>query len=325
MQISSGLLTRLRAFEAVGRNLSFARAADELDVTPTALSHHVRRLEHELGVELFIRLHRRVVLTETGERLLEDCTRSVQLLSRAVERAASIGRETTLNISIAPYFSAKWLIPRLGTFWAAHPTVQIRLHHAYQPADFLLDRADAGISWGSGTWPHTEAVQIMRGHLTPVCSQRLRRRMPKRPTPGDLAEWPLFYEFSADHWRQWFDAAGCRPSPSTKMVQVDDSHALANLALDSQGIVLFFADLIRDDLRLGQLSQPIDLQIDPGSAYYLTRPARQVMSPQLTTFWDWVLDEAELDSPSRATSTSSSDPAVVRSTDNAVHAIGHDG
>jgi len=81
------------------------------------------------------------------------------------------------------------------------------------------------------------------------------------------------------------------------MVQVDDSHALLNLALDGQGIALFFADLVRDDLRLGQLRQPIDLHIDPGSAYYLTRPSRQVMSAQLATFWSWILDEADLDRP----------------------------
>lgn len=295
MDISPGLLTRLRAFEAVGRHLSFNRAARELDVTPTALSHHVRRLEHELGVELFTRLHRRIELTAAGELALEDCTRGVQLLSRAAERAAGVGRATTLNISVAPYFSAKWLIPRLGTFWTAHPTTQVQLHHAYQPADFLRDNTDVGISWGSGKWPRTDAVQIVRGHLTAICSRELRQRMPGKLAARDLARWPLFYEFSADHWTQWFDALGAGPPPAAATVKVDDSHALLNLVLDSQGVGLFFADLIRDDLRLGHLNQPVDLEIDPGSAYYLTQPTGRVMSPQLRTFWDWIVDEAELD------------------------------
>jgi DNA-binding transcriptional LysR family regulator len=298
VELSPGLLTRLRAFEAVGRHLSFNRAAAELDVTPTALSHHVRRLEHEVGVELFTRLHRRIQLTAAGEAALEDCSRGLELLARAAERAAGSGRATTLNISVAPYFSAKWLIPRLATFWAAYPATQVQLHHAYQPADFLRDDADVGISWGTGSWPHTNAVQIVRGHLTAICSRELRQRMPDNPVAGDLVRWPLFYEFSADHCTRWFEALGAAPPPSTNMVKVDDSYALLNLVLDSQGVGLFFSDLIRDDLRLGHLHRPIAVEIDSGSAYYLTQATDRVMTPQLRTFWDWILDEADLDRPS---------------------------
>jgi DNA-binding transcriptional LysR family regulator len=295
VNLPPGLLTKLRAFEAVGRHLSFTNAAQELWVTSTALSHHVRHLEDELGVELVTRLHRRIVLTEAGQELLSECTRGLDVLGRAVEDLQRAGRDHTLTVSVAPYFSAKWLAPRLVNFWSAHPDIELRLHHAYQPADFLLDRVDAGIGWGTGSWPDTETVRVLEGDLTAVCSPALRRQMPSTPTPEDLCRWKLLYEFSDDHWRDWFTAAGLRLPARAKTVQVDDSHALRKMALDGQGIALFFTGLLHEDLRLGQLTKPIDLQIDPGSAYYLTRPKGRPMGRQLKLFWDWLLDEVTLD------------------------------
>jgi DNA-binding transcriptional LysR family regulator len=293
--LDPGTLVKLRAFEAVGRNLSFNRAATELAVTPTALSHHVRHLEDQLGHELFLRLHRQIVLTDTGRKLLAACTSGLTTLERAVNDATRGDRDTTLTVSVAPYFSARWLTPRLANFWAAHPEIELRLHHAYQPADFSLDRVDAGIAWGHGRWTGTHAVRVLTGELTALCSPDLRRAIPAKPKPADLARWKLFYEFDPHHWTRWFAAAGAKLPTNARTVRVDDSHALRKLAIESQGVALFFTGLSREDLRSGQLERPLDVTVDPGAAYYLTRPSVRPMSRPLALFWEWILDEVQLD------------------------------
>ena len=184
MALDPGTLVKLRAFEAVGRNMSFNLAARELAVTPTALSHHVRHLEDQLGQQLFHRLHRQIVLTETGQTLLAACTSGLSTLDRAVHDATRTEHDATLTVSVAPYFSARWLTPRLANFWSAHPEIELRLHHAYQPADFSLDRVDAGIAWGHGRWTGTHAVRVLTGELTALCSPKLRRAMPETPKPS---------------------------------------------------------------------------------------------------------------------------------------------
>src|SRR5215475_5576797 len=187
MMLDPGTLVKLRAFEAVGRNPIFNLASTELAVTQTALSHHVRHLEQQLGQELFHRQHRQIVITETGQELLAACTSALGILDRAVNDATSTEHDATLTVSVAPYFSARWLMPRLSNFWSAHPEIELRLHHAYQPADFSLDRVDAGIAWGHGRWIGTHAVRVLTGELTALCSPTLRREMPAKPRPRDLA------------------------------------------------------------------------------------------------------------------------------------------
>ena len=291
------MLTKLRAFEAVGRHLSFANAAVELGVTPTALSHHVRHLEAELGAPLLVRLHRRIALTEGGSYLLGECGRGLQTLQRAVtdvSRYAASNR--AVSISVAPFFSARWLTPRLSNFWSAHPEIELRLHHAYLPADFNLERVDAALTWGSGRWPATNATRVLTGELTPLCSPRLADHLPNRPRPAHLLRYKLFYEFEADHWKQWFAAVNTPLRPSTRLAQIDDSHALRKIALDAEGVALFFLGLSREDRLTGQLIQPFPVTVDPGSAYYFTWPKDRPMSPQLAAFREWLFDEVSLDS-----------------------------
>jgi LysR family transcriptional regulator, glycine cleavage system transcriptional activator len=292
----SGMLTKLRAFEAVGRNLSFAKAAVELGVTPTALSHHVRHLEAELGAPLLIRLHRRIALTESGSYLLGECSHGLQTMQRAVTYISGYAANNrAVSISVAPFFSARWLTPRLSNFWNAHPEIELQLHHAYLPADFTLERVDAALAWGSGRWTGTNATKVLTGELTALCSPRLARRLPKDPRPDHLLRWKLFYEFEVDHWKQWFAAVNTPVRPTARLAQIDDSHALRKIALDDEGVALFFLGLSREDRETGQLVQPFPVTVDPGSAYYFTWPKDRPMSPQLTSFRDWLFDEISLD------------------------------
>lgn len=292
VQLDPGVLTRLRAFEAVGRLGSFTRAAQELYVTPAALSHHVRHLETGLGTQLVVRLHRRIDLTDDGKRLLADCSQALQILERAVAAARHDAQASPLTVSVAPYFSARWLTPRLPGFWAAHPGIDLRLHHAYQPADFHHDDVDAGISWGSGQWPNTDSALVLDGSLTPVCSPRCLRQLPDPPRPADLLGAKLLYEFDVRDWHQWFTAAGLTDCGALDAGQIDDSHTLRRLAIDGQGIALFFVGLVQEDLSTGQLVRPFDTVVDTGDAYYLTWPRGRIIRPNLAGFSRWLLSEA---------------------------------
>ncbi|MFF5261239.1 LysR substrate-binding domain-containing protein [Actinomadura viridis] len=293
MNLDAGTLTKLRAFEAVGRHLSFTRAAGELYVTPAALSHHVRHLEEELGTQLVVRLHRRIALTPDGERLLVACTQALQILKRAVADLQEADDGRVLTVSVAPYFSAKWLTPRLGTFWSRHPDIDLRVHHAYQPADFLRDQVDAGISWGHGRWTNVESTLVLDGRFTAVCSAEYVRHLPPDPSPQDLLKCKLMYEFDENHWHQWFEAAGVPGPHDLNSVQVDDSHSLRRMTVDGQGVALFFVGLIHEDLRLRHLVRLFDIAIDPGNAYYFTRPAGKPMSRKLKLFAQWLMQEIE--------------------------------
>ncbi|MES2938338.1 MAG: LysR substrate-binding domain-containing protein [Pseudomonadota bacterium] len=290
MELHPALLAQLRAFVAVARRKSFKRAAEDLHVTQSALSHHVRHLEQSLGTGLVTRLHRRIALTEAGQGLLDGCAAHFDGLANAVRQVRHRGEAGALTVSVAPYFSAKWLTPRLGRLWSRHPTLDLQLRHAYQPADFPQDSVDAGISWGHGRWSEAESVLLLPGTLTVVCGAAFRAKLPARARPADLLKHRLFHEFDAAHWQAWFAAAGVAGTFAS--VQIDDSHALRSALLDGHGAGLFFEGLVQEDLRTGQLMQPFRTAIDPGAGYYLVRPKGKPMSPKLAGFMDWVLAEA---------------------------------
>ncbi len=292
MALSSTTINQLRVFEAVARNGSFKRAAQELFVTQAALSHHVRGLEEDLGIQLFLRLHRRIQLTEAGTLLLAEIGHALQSLDWAVESRKRPLQEESLRVSVAPYFSARWLTPRLGRFWSRHPKIELLLHHAYQPADFVHDAASAGISWGHGQWPEVESTLVLTGLLTPVCTPSCMKRLPSDPEPRDLASQPLFYEFDEAHWRMWFQGQGVKLTGPLNAKRIDDSHALRRAVLDDHGFALFFQGLIQEDVATGQLVQPFPACVDPGCAYYLTRPKGTPMGSKLRAFVTWVLAEA---------------------------------
>lgn len=294
MTPDAGILTQLRAFEAVGRHLSFTRAAEELFVTPAALSHHVRHLENALGVTLLERLHRRIELTSAGTQLLPECTHAFKILTRALAEAGRSDDSLPLTVSVAPYFSARWITPRLSRFWSRSPGVELQLHHAYQPANFLTDNLDAGINWCPGDWPNADTTLVLHGRLTMICRPDLLGERDDLH-PRDLLSHRLLYEFDIEHLRAWFRLAGVDVSSFERAEKVDDSHTLRQLVLDGHGVGLFFSGLIKEDVRSGLLEAPFDVEVDPGSAYYLVCPKGRPVSARLRAFIDWLLTESATD------------------------------
>jgi DNA-binding transcriptional LysR family regulator len=293
MDLNASTIVQLRAFEAVGRHGSFKRAAEELFVTQAALSHHVRHLEQDLGVQLVRRLHRRIELTDEGAQLLSDCARALGALSAALRNVKRAAKEDVLTIGVQTYFSLRWLTPRLGSLWQRHPGINVQLHHIYQAADFVHNKIDAEIAWGHGQWPDVDSTLVLKTRLTPVCSPAYLERLPDPARAEDLLGHMLFYEVDLDHWRQWFEAAGVDHGDRFQAMRIDDPHALRQVALDGHGFALFYAELSQDDLRGGQLVAPFPLGIDTGGAYYLNRPRDAPASAKLQTFTRWILEEVD--------------------------------
>src|SRR5215813_13791074 len=220
-------LSALKAFESVARTLSFTKSARELGVTQAAVSRQVKALEEELAVQLVSRQPKGNSLTDAGEILFSGLHQAFGTIEQSVAKITGSGDREILNVSVAPFFSAVWLTPRLMSFFERHPDIELRLHHSYRPADHKREGIDLGINWGSGDWPGVKVEKVLDGSLTPVVSPEARHA-PARPS--DLVALTLFYEFDFEDWRLWFEEAGVRLNGPVKSLRLNDTHALRRAA-----------------------------------------------------------------------------------------------
>ncbi len=286
-------LTALRAFEALGRTLSFTRAAGDLGVTQAAISRQVKALEQALAVRLVERSVQGNRLTDAGEALFSSLHGAFDAIEATVERIAGSAGRQLLNLSVAPFFSARWLTPRLMRFHRRHPDIELRLHHAYEPADFRRAAIDLGINWCRAPLPGVAQELVMPGDLTPVLSPGLARRLKGPRGPAGLAGAPLLYEFEFADWEAWFAAQGSRLPAKVESMRLNDSHALLRAALDGHGVALFFAGLAQEDLAAGRLLQPFPTLVHRGFDYRLTWDAGGALPAKSKAFRRWLRQEIE--------------------------------
>jgi LysR family glycine cleavage system transcriptional activator len=197
-------LNGLRAFEAAARHLSFTQAASELNVTQTAISHQIKRLEEELGVRLFIRQNRSLALTQQAQEYLPGIRAAFNDLRLATDRLLRKDDDHVLTVSTLASLAAKWLLPRLTAFQEAHPGIDVRITTSTNLVDFQRDNVDAGIRYGRGQWPGVRA-DWRGGRVVPVCSPRCSRVQAAKPQ--DLGS-RLCHQCQYDDWRLWLTAAG---------------------------------------------------------------------------------------------------------------------
>ncbi len=284
-------LNALRAFEAGARHLSFTRAAQELHVTQTAISHQVRQLEEELGFQLFLRSTRRLELTPEGQRLAPVLTLALDRIGEAVAALRARKRDNHLRVSMAPAFGAKWLVGRLSRFWLAHPEVELELHHSPVLADFATDDVDLAVRYGRGPWTGLTSELLFRLEKVPVCSPRLLEGDHPLHRPEDLAHHVLLHESDHGFWLQWAASVGLEEVDVRRGPLIDDVSVLTQLAINGEGVALGSPWLLAEDLEAGRLVMPFAQQLEHPEGYHLVYPPGALEQPAARLFRDWLLAE----------------------------------
>jgi LysR family glycine cleavage system transcriptional activator len=281
-------LSAIRAFEAAARLGSFTRAAGELHMTQAAVSYQIKQLEQRLGLKLFERQPRQVVLTAAGQRLAPAVLDAFHRLNSAFaqihERA-----ETELAITALPTIAATWLVPRLGSFQLAHPRLAVRLDTGVPLVDLDQGEFDVGIRIGLGEWAGLHADFLLPSLFTPLCSPVLRERL---RAPADLLALPRFGR--ERWWRAWFAAAGLPDADLAAKpgIELDiEQHAVA-LAIAGHGVAISSPLLFEPDLVAGRLLQPFDLVERDARDYWLAYPAAHRNSEKIRAFRAWLLQQA---------------------------------
>src|SRR5918998_5059527 len=269
----------LRTLEAAARHLSFTKAADELGVTPGAVSVQVRAIEDALGARLFWRTSRTVRLTGAGETVLRAAREALDVVARAVEQVGPAGGRRVLTVSVGMSFAAKWLVPRLERFRRLHPGVDVRLDVTERLADFAREEVDVAIRFGAGVYPGMRADRLFEEELFPVCSPRLLEGARPLREPADLRHYTLIHlDWQAQgetwpDWRTWLLAAGVEDVDPTQGIHFRQTTLVIQAAIDGQGIALGDS-LAADDLAAGRLVRPFSLALKgpPQFAYHIVSP-----------------------------------------------------
>lgn len=271
--------------------MKFSRAAEELSVSPSAVSHQVRGLEEELGVRLFRRSGRQLALTSSGQRLAAAAGDSLARLCEALDEVRGEAQTAPLSVSLRPYFALKWLSPRLGRFWQRHPDVELKLHHTNHPLSVDSQDVDLAIEWRPATAVGGNAVKLVDGDLTPVCHPGLIDGDPPLREPADLVRHVLLHEENDDRWADWLALAGVEGLQPRQHLVIDDTNVRTQAAIDGQGVELGCPTLIGDDLAAGRLAQPFETRLELFN-YYLTAPPRARERAEVRAFRDWLIAEA---------------------------------
>ena len=292
-------LNSLRAFEAAARHLSFTKAAEELHVTPAAISHQIKALEEQLGVPLFRRLTRALRLTQAGQAALPPMRDGFDSLADAVDLLRAHENSGAITVSIDPSFAAKWLVPRLDRFRAALPDLDVRLDATDKLTDFQRDNVDLAIRYGSGNYPGLEVERLLSEEIFPVCSPKLLEGPAPLAQPSDLRHHTLIHlewdseNVTAPNWRMWLLAAGIHDINYTRGPVFSMTTLALQAAIEGQGVALASSFLVADDLAAGRLVVPFDLSVcDPlDFAYHVVVPKRTADLPKVVAFKTWLLDE----------------------------------
>ncbi len=285
-------LNALRAFEAAARHLSFTRAAAELNVTQAAISHQVKALEERLGITLFRRLNRALLLTDSGQAYLPAVRDAFDRLAEATDRLYAQEARGTLTVSVLPSFAAKWLVPRLGRFRDAYPEIDVRVAPSVHLTDFSREDVDLALRYGRGTWPGMRIDRLMTEDICPVCSPRLLEGPKPLRTPADLAHHTLLHDEDHGSWRMWLAAAGVDDVDPTHGTVFTDSGMVVQAAVEGQGVALARSALAAADLAEGRLVAPFDVVLPAAFAYYVVCPEATASRPKIVAFREWVLGEA---------------------------------
>jgi len=283
-------LRGLQAFDAVARLGNLAAAADALGVTASAVSHRIRGLEQELGVQLLRRSPRGLALTEAGRRYQGGVQGAFADLERATSELLGPDLSRPLTISLTAEIGLRWLMPRFHRFRAQHPDIDAALMSTYAVADLKAGEADLALRNGEGRWPGVEAEPILEFSVSPVCAPAVGRQIAGLTLAEALAEQTLIREDS-DDWDLWLAAAGLKGFVPRRQLRFRDYSMAVSAAVGGQGIVLGYSGYVDSEVGAGLLVQPFALSVPTGKGYYLVYRRERLSDPRVRAFRDWILDE----------------------------------
>jgi DNA-binding transcriptional LysR family regulator len=291
-------LKAIIAFECIARTKSVNRAAEELDLTPSAVSHQLSNLESIIGQTLFQRTGRGLILTPTGERYLSDVTGSLAELNRATERASSRKEVDILRVHSSPSFGLMWLLPRLPMFQEANGDIQLNLACSYENVSFSSGLYDIDIRHGYGEWTNLEVRTVRGEHIAPLASPQYLELNPVK-TPDDLLSHRLIYsESPLVQWRQWFGRAGVAGAQKTFDFSFDRSYMSLETAALGVGIACESLLLASKRISEGRLVPVFDNShsVEVG-AHHLVYPGPNAGLPRVERFVAWIEAEIERSTP----------------------------
>ena len=289
-------LNALRAFEATARHLSVKNAADELCVTPGAVSQMLKALELHLGVTLFRRVNRGIFLTDAGQGYLPPVRNAFKQIAEATKRITVSAGTGILTVSVTPAFAAGWLVPRLKGFQDAHPEIDLQVVTSKALVDFSRDGVDVAVRHGLGRYPGLCSVRVFSVELVPVAAPMLVARLGAPKTPSELTSWPQVHDAERKDWHLWFQAQGIDEIGSSRGPAFDDSSLLLKAVLAGQGAGLLPAAMAALDLAEGRLVKLADVVWPEAFAYYLVYPEVSHEPPKVSAFRTWILSVAAGDS-----------------------------
>jgi LysR family glycine cleavage system transcriptional activator len=288
-------LNALKAFEAIARHLSFAKAAEELHVTPAALSHQIRALEEQLGLALFHRRTRAIELTDAGRLIYPGLHAGFESVRNAIGQLERGRDRNILVISATTGLTAKWLMPRLWRFLHAHPDIDARISASMELADFTTDGVDVAIRLGKGHHPGLHAEKLFSDSMLPVCSPRLVEQGLK--SPADLARFPLIhYDIPTSMrappgWSEWLAVAGVAAIDAARRLRVNVADHALDAAVTGAGVSLAHKLIASDDVHSGRLVTPFGPELPIGSSYNFVCPQGHETRPKVRAFRDWLFAE----------------------------------
>tara|TARA_Y100000782_G_scaffold51120_1_gene56847 strand:- start:8825 stop:9757 length:933 start_codon:yes stop_codon:yes gene_type:complete len=287
-------LNALRSFEAAARHGSFNKAAEELFVTPSAISHQVKTLEEFLGIALFERIKRRVDLTPAGERYLLSIRSALDEIGEATHKLMTTPNTGAVNLSVAPAFLTRWLVPRINHFQSLNPDVELRLTASMKQIDFRYSDMDMAVFYGDGNWPDLHCHHLRKVHSVPVCSPKLLEGNSEIKSAKDLLQYTLIHISKRDkEWQSLFQQVGVNKTDKARNMTFSSTSLALGAAMEGLGIALADRGLAERELEYGQLVCPFDISLDTHKSFYLVYQQGRPLTQSMQAFRDWILEEMQ--------------------------------
>lgn len=283
-------LNALRAFDAIARHLTVVKAADELSVTPSAVSHQLRILEEALGVQLFTRNKTRLKLTTHGEFLLPSVRSAFQMIATAASKLGDTAMVGTLVVSVPVGLASRLLTRHIGEFILAYPDVKLKVIASNEDKEVYQPTVDLSIRYGTGIWPERHVQLLSHVTLFPVCSPAMINGYLGVRALDDLKHHNLLCEDAGAEWTRWLLASGV-PTDGFRMIEMGNAHIAIEAALHGQGAALGDSLLVGDDLAQGRLVRLFETSVPARHAYYLVCRHEVYVNPLIAGFTEWILSK----------------------------------